>query len=279
MSVNQEQLDGFDYLTDSYATDDDELPSKKVSQELVDEMSQIVDELRLHAKLLMKYLLYIKKGSSGPEKIVMSLCKFPVVIFPDDDIEERTSRWVDKCVKKFNPYARYNVEHWKNPHAKIFYIKKQQESRKPKEEIYSNLKIERVHDLQLGVESYQQQVNLTAPTITFPGIEKYEMFYIITDPVYGIIYENCKKEKKVMRHQEIHKFYDATLKRVLEGLNSYNNDVTYGYVTSSLSKEDVRYLQLFAIEIEERLKHHDQIKRWEIYVNGRPLGSRRERPE
>ncbi|GJU31631.1 hypothetical protein Tco_1175220 [Tanacetum coccineum] len=46
-----------------------------------------------------------KKGSSRLEKIVMSLYKFPAVIFPDDDIEERTSRWVDKCVKKFNPYA------------------------------------------------------------------------------------------------------------------------------------------------------------------------------
>ncbi|GJU79709.1 hypothetical protein Tco_1282074 [Tanacetum coccineum] len=24
--------------------------------------------------------------------------------------------WVNKGVKKFNPYARYGVEHWKNPH-------------------------------------------------------------------------------------------------------------------------------------------------------------------
>ncbi|GKF89413.1 hypothetical protein Tco_0263376, partial [Tanacetum coccineum] len=66
---------------------------------------------------------------------------------------------------------------------------------------------------------------------------------------------------------------------VLEGLKSYNNDVKYGYVTHNLSKEDVEYLQLFAEEIEERFKYHDQIRRWEIYVNGRPLGPRRERPE
>nr|GEX34903.1 copia protein [Tanacetum cinerariifolium] len=71
-------------------------------------------------------------GSSGPEKIVMSHHKFLVFIFPDDDIEERTSRWVDKYVKKFKPYAQYNVEHWKNPHANIFYIKKQKEPRKLK---------------------------------------------------------------------------------------------------------------------------------------------------
>ncbi|GJU37088.1 hypothetical protein Tco_1185442 [Tanacetum coccineum] len=132
---------------------------------------------------------------------------------------------------------------------------------------------------EISVESYQQKVNLTARTITFPSIEKKKMFSIVTEPIYGIIYKNGKKEKRVMGHQEIHKFYDATLKRVLEGLKSYNNDKKHGYVTPSLSKEDAEYLRLFEEEIEERLKHQDQMRRWEIYVNGRPLGSRRERPE
>nr|GEX82549.1 hypothetical protein [Tanacetum cinerariifolium] len=109
----------------------------------------------------------------------------------------------------------------------------------------------------LGVESYQQKVNLTAPTIIFSSIEKYKVFSIVSEPVYGIIYKNNKKEKRVVRHQEIHKFCDATLKRVLEGLKSYNNDVKHGYVTPSLNKEDAEYLQLFEEEIEERLKHRD----------------------
>ncbi|GKA24753.1 hypothetical protein Tco_0710786 [Tanacetum coccineum] len=47
-SGNQEQLDDFDFWTDSYAIDDDELPFEKVSQELVEEMSQTVDEAKLH---------------------------------------------------------------------------------------------------------------------------------------------------------------------------------------------------------------------------------------
>ncbi|GJY35428.1 hypothetical protein Tco_0420806 [Tanacetum coccineum] len=271
-SGNQEQFDDFDFWTNSYATDDDVLLNEKVSQELVDEMSQTVDEAKLR-----------KKGHTRPEKIALSLYKFPTVRFPDNDIEERTPRWVTKCVKKFNPYARYGVEHWKNSHAKIFYIKKQQEPGKPKEEVYLNSKIvqiiktywelrhehkfiteivarranesivsvtesdyknlnkndiedmyllivnhkvdeyvetgllwslsvfirstviwERVHDFHLGVESYQQQVNLTAPTITFPGIKKYKVFSIVSEPVYGIIYKNRKKEKRAMRHQEVH---------------------------------------------------------------------------
>ncbi|GKA27580.1 hypothetical protein Tco_0713748 [Tanacetum coccineum] len=253
----------------SYVIDNDVIPNEKASQELVDEISQTIDEA------------HNCKGNSRPDKIVLSLHQFPAVIFPDDDIEERTFRWVEKCVKRFNPYARYEVEDWKNPHVKIFYIKKQQAHGKPKEEIYLNSKIVQIIKTywELGVESYHQQVNLTAPTITFPGIKKYKMFSIISELVYGITYKNNKKEKRVIRHQEVYKFCDATLKRVLEGLKSYNNDVKYGYVTHNLSKEDVEYLQLFATEIEERLKYHDQMRRWEMYVNKRPLGSRREHPE
>ncbi|GJY01970.1 hypothetical protein Tco_0360122 [Tanacetum coccineum] len=68
---------------------------------------------------------------------------------------------------------------------------------------------ERVHDFQLGIESYQQKVNLTTPTMTFPGIKDHEMFSINYEHVHGIIYKNSKKEKRVMRHSEIHKFCDA----------------------------------------------------------------------
>ncbi|GKA37434.1 hypothetical protein Tco_0723999 [Tanacetum coccineum] len=396
-SGNQEQDDDFDFWTDSYASDDDEIPTKQVSQDIMEEVSLTINEAKLRKmademlrqrctsgdehqyhidqmknflksdivwesrkeilisphprkttplvhscqkdseapalSLINQDLLYLKKGNSRPEKIVLSLYKFPAFIFNDDDIEERTSRWVNKSVKKFNPYALYGVEHWKNPHAKIFYIRKQKEPGKPKEEIYSNSKIvqviktywelghehkfiteivarrandcivsitepdyknlnkndiddiyfsviwERVHDLQVGIESYQQKVNLTAPTISFPGIEEHDMFSIIYESVHGIIYKNSKKEKRVMRHTEIHKFCDATLNRVLEGLKSYNNDVKYGYVQKDLTKDETEYLKLFEEEIEERLKHRRQMRRWEMYVNGRPLGLRRERPE
>ncbi|GJR66742.1 hypothetical protein Tco_0012807 [Tanacetum coccineum] len=276
--------------------------------------------------LINQDLLYLKKGSSGPKKIVLSLHKFPAIIFNDDDIEEQTSRWVNKYVKKFNPYVRYGVEHWKNPHANIFYIRKEKEPGKPKEDVYSNSKIiqpdyqnlnkndiedmyllimngkvpdyaeiwllwslsvfirssviwEIVHDFQHEIESYQQKVNLTAPTISFPGGEKHKMFSIIYEPVHGIIYKNRKKEKRVMRYSEIYKFYDATLNRVLEGLKSYNNDVKYGYVQRELTNDEVEYLKLFEEEIEVRLKYRNQMRRLEMYVNGRPLGPRRERLE
>nr|GEV42182.1 hypothetical protein [Tanacetum cinerariifolium] len=80
--------------------------------------------------------------------------------------------------------------------------------------IRSSVIWERVHDFQLRIESYQQKVNLTAPTISFPKVKKHEMFSIIYEPVHGIIYKNSKKEKRLMRYSEIHKFCDASLNRV-----------------------------------------------------------------
>ncbi|GJX34795.1 hypothetical protein Tco_0246352 [Tanacetum coccineum] len=212
-SENQEQEDDYDFWTESYASDDDEIPTKQMSQDIMEEVSLTIDEAKLkkmvdeikeilvspHPRkttplvqscqrdpeapplsLINQDLLYLKKGSSGPEKIVLSLHKFPVIIFNDDDIEEQTSRW-------------------------------------------SSVIWERVHDFQLGIESYQQKVNLTAPTISFLEVKKHKI--------------------------------------VLEGLRSYNNDVKYGYIQRDLTNEEVEYLKLFEEEIEVRLKYRNQMRR------------------
>nr|GEV66670.1 ribonuclease H [Tanacetum cinerariifolium] len=189
------------------------------------------DPKALTLSLVNQDLLYLKKGSSRPEKIVRSFQKFHAVIFLDDDIEERTSRWCQSG----SDYKNINKNDIKDMYLLIVNHK-------------------------LGVESYQQKVNHTTPTITFPGIQKFKVFSIVFEPVYDIIYKNNKKEKRAMRHQEVCKFCDAMLKRVLKGLKSYKNDVKHGYVTQSLSNEDDEYLLLFAEEIKEWLKRHDQMR-------------------
>ncbi|GJS91722.1 hypothetical protein Tco_0774358 [Tanacetum coccineum] len=75
------------------------------------------------------------------------------------------------------------------------------------------------------------------------------------------------------------KFWCTTLRRTLEGLKSYYNDVKYSYVQKELTNDEVEFLKLFEEEIEVRLKYRDQMRRWEMYVNGRPLGPMREHPE
>ncbi|GJY19671.1 hypothetical protein Tco_0391162 [Tanacetum coccineum] len=120
---NQEIEDDYGFWTDSYNSDDDEIPSKQMSQDIMEEVSLTIDEAKLkkmadeikeilvspHPRkttplvqsyqrdpeaptlsLINQDLLYLKKRSSGPEKIVLLLHKFPAIIFNDDDIEEQT---------------------------------------------------------------------------------------------------------------------------------------------------------------------------------------------
>ncbi|GJW79531.1 hypothetical protein Tco_0143506 [Tanacetum coccineum] len=274
-SGNQEQVDDYDFWTDSYALDDDEIPTRLVSQDIMDEVSLTIDEAMLkkvanemlrqrcisgdehqyHIDQMKKFLesdivwenrkeilvfphlrkatllvqscqrdpkapalslinqdlLYLKKGSSRSEKIVLSLYKFPTVIFNDDDIEERTSRW--------------------------------KEPGKAKEVVYSNSKIiqfiktywELGHEHKFITEIVARRAN--------------ECIVLITEPDF----KNLNK-----------------------------NDIEDMYlliINGKLIKEDVEYLQLFEEEIDKRLKNHNQMRCWEMYVNGRPLGPRRDRPE
>ncbi|GKG18506.1 hypothetical protein Tco_0372804, partial [Tanacetum coccineum] len=43
---NQEHEDDYDFWTDSYASDDDEIPSKQVSQDIIEEVSLAINEAK-----------------------------------------------------------------------------------------------------------------------------------------------------------------------------------------------------------------------------------------
>ncbi|GJZ38862.1 hypothetical protein Tco_0585425 [Tanacetum coccineum] len=68
----------------------------------------------------------------------------------------------------------------------------------------------------LGIESNQIKINLTAPTLIYPGIEACNPYSIIDKQTTGLIYLNNKEEKRVMNLVEIVKFCDDTLERVLK---------------------------------------------------------------
>ncbi|GJV18908.1 hypothetical protein Tco_1367928 [Tanacetum coccineum] len=46
-SGNQEQVDNYDFWIDSYASDDDEIPMKQVSQDIMEEVSLTINEAKL----------------------------------------------------------------------------------------------------------------------------------------------------------------------------------------------------------------------------------------
>ncbi|GKD29051.1 hypothetical protein Tco_1239829 [Tanacetum coccineum] len=93
-----------------------------------------------------------------------------------------------------------------------------------------------VVDLQLGVESYQKKLNITAPQQTFLEIEFKELY----TPSYktpGIIYKDLAKQKRVMRANDLYKFSDGTLKKVQDDLHHRILDYLYGYTDENIKKE------------------------------------------
>ncbi|GJS10336.1 integrase, catalytic region, zinc finger, CCHC-type containing protein [Tanacetum coccineum] len=185
-----------------------------------------------------------------------------IVPFPDDDMEEQTSRWVNKRIKRENPKrlyldskivkvirTSYELGHEHKFIIEIIVTRANGKIDPIPEQDYKYLNKNDIEDMyllyindKLGIKRYQQNVNLIAPTITFPGIKEYEVFDITSEPVCGMIYENNKKEKRVMVHKDIHKFCDATLKRVSKKLKKYNKDVKHGYADPSSNDNDAEYL-------------------------------------
>ena len=77
---------------------------------------------------------------------------------------------------------------------------------------------ERVEDLQLGVESYQNHLNLTKPQLMIEELHDASQLMILQQPKFGVTYLNSKNQLRFMRFDELHKFCDVTLQRVRDGL-------------------------------------------------------------
>ncbi|GJS57913.1 putative reverse transcriptase domain-containing protein [Tanacetum coccineum] len=130
---------------------------------------------------------------------------------------------------------------------------------------------ERVHDFQLGIESYQMKVNLTAPTLTFHGIEEHALYIIVDEPQMRLIYLNSKYEKRVMHLEEIVKFCDATLEKVLNEVKLIMYKSKFLKKPPLLGELDQDIMKAYEREISKHLSHRQQMRRWGSFVNGRPI--------
>ncbi|GKC73214.1 hypothetical protein Tco_1119097, partial [Tanacetum coccineum] len=86
----------------------------------------------------------------------------------------------------------------------------------------------RVEDVQLGVESYQKKLNITKPQKEFLGISYKEVYNTSYDPK-GVVYLNSRKQKRLMRADELYKFSDGIIKSVREILHYRLLNFKLGY--------------------------------------------------
>ncbi|GJW33722.1 hypothetical protein Tco_0053754 [Tanacetum coccineum] len=87
---------------------------------------------------------------------------------------------------------------------------------------------QRVEDFQLGIESYQTQLNLTKPGWDATGYE-FKHDYNINESPRAVVFPIDNNDRKIMRFNEIYKFSDGMLTRILEALDYRVKEFGTGY--------------------------------------------------
>ncbi|GJQ91187.1 hypothetical protein Tco_0002326 [Tanacetum coccineum] len=179
LQVNNAIANSIPLQMDGFGIDDDEVPTEEVSHELWEEISGEGDKAQLqkaindmlrqrcnsgeehqyHVDQMHNYLKSDIIWESRKERLSLPTPQVPAPIYHSCQRDpkappmtllnqdmfylkyDRTSRWVSKRIRRFNMYARYSVEHWKNLWAKQFHIRRHKEKREKPEEVYSDSKI------------------------------------------------------------------------------------------------------------------------------------------
>ncbi|GJT00575.1 hypothetical protein Tco_0821744 [Tanacetum coccineum] len=131
----------------------------------------------------------------------------------------------------------------------------------------------RVGDLQLGIESYQTKINLECPNWDAADYYFKEDYTIVPKP-RAVVYRDRNDQRKLMRLNELHKFSDGTLTRVMEKLDHMVKDFhlfeyNKGMETRKWSEDDKRRSKDFITAIEKRLQIRRIYRSLESFVGGR----------
>ncbi|GKB11115.1 hypothetical protein Tco_0845038 [Tanacetum coccineum] len=133
--------------------------------------------------------------------------------------------------------------------------------------------LQRVKDFQLGIESYQTQLNLTKPRWDAKGFEYKHDFTVIDSP-RAVTFRDKYGVQMIMRFNEIHKFSDGTLHQIDEALDYRVKEFRVnrrnpGLDTRFWTKKDVDRSKEFMFAIQKRLKTRRIFQNLESFVGGR----------
>ncbi|GJW48380.1 hypothetical protein Tco_0080026 [Tanacetum coccineum] len=132
---------------------------------------------------------------------------------------------------------------------------------------------QQVEDFQLGIESYQTQLNLTKPGWDATGYEFKHDYTIIESP-RAVLFPVNNNERKIMRFNKIYKFSDGMLTSIMETLDYRVKEFKINRLNPGMNKcfwteKDVTRSKEFITAIERRLKIRRIYRNLECFVGGR----------
>nr|GEV33669.1 hypothetical protein [Tanacetum cinerariifolium] len=127
-----------------------------------------------------------------------------------------------------------------------------------------------VEDLQLGVKSYQKNLNLIRPD-TYRSDLKRLPTYSAYPNQRGFIYQNKHKKNRLMRIDELHKFSDGTLNDVQMDLDDILKRIRMQYLQKTYRRNVEKERAGAMIQaIDKQLKNRRIMRSLEKFVGGRP---------
>ncbi|GKE48895.1 hypothetical protein Tco_1480153 [Tanacetum coccineum] len=127
----------------------------------------------------------------------------------------------------------------------------------------------RVEDLQLGVESFQKKINVTKHDTTRPDLKKRHPYTPYKDP-QGFIYVDSFERNRLMLTDELYKFSDGTLTKLLTSLKDITNNINMDNLPkrrwSNLEKKRAQYM---IKDINKLLKERRLMRSLERFIGGR----------
>nr|GEV21227.1 E-beta-farnesene synthase [Tanacetum cinerariifolium] len=132
---------------------------------------------------------------------------------------------------------------------------------------------QQVEDFQLGIESYQTQLNLTKPRWDATSF-KYKHKYTIIDSPRAVTFWEKYGVRIIMRFNEIHKFSDGTLHQMDEALDYRVKEFKVNRMNLRLNtrfwtRKDVDRSKEFMFVIQKRLKTRRIFLNLESFIGGR----------
>ncbi|GKA37072.1 hypothetical protein Tco_0723637 [Tanacetum coccineum] len=250
------------------------------------------EEYAYHLEQAKNFMENQINRNTEEKKYILSLHKIHVERFPKADLEEKMNLYKQNQRRvRDNPedyFSNHRITEviritTDQPHGldfmeQIIMMRENDKSDSFSEADFKYMNKNDIEDLyylcwnkKLGIESYQIKVNLTTPILTFPGIEAHEPYLIVDKPTTGLIYLNRKDKKRVMYLVEIVKFCYATLEKVLKEVKLKIFQSEPWKKPPLLGELDRDIIRAFKIQITKRLRHQEHMRRWESFVNGRPI--------
>ncbi|GJU56348.1 hypothetical protein Tco_1230062 [Tanacetum coccineum] len=125
-----------------------------------------------------------------------------------------------------------------------------------------NMLILQGEDLQLGIESYQKQLNLTKPGWDAMGYE-YKHDYTIIESPCAVVFPVSNNERKIIRFNEVYKLSDGTLTNILEVMHykvrrvQFNRSIRLGDSDVNTLKDPTLTLEILSRRFFLRLNLPD----------------------